>query len=204
VGRVIARPFVGDTVRGFTRTRNRHDYAVPPPNGMLLDLLSAAGVPVFGVGKISDIFLGRGITDSVAISSNADALEKTLALMPTFKRGLVFVNLVDFDMLYGHRNDVAGYATALAETDRYLAKIVAGLERDDLLILTADHGCDPTTASTDHSREFAPLLAFAPGRPSRDLGTRQSLADVGHTVAANFIAANFNLSAMPGLSFLTS
>ncbi|HXR98726.1 MAG TPA: phosphopentomutase [Terriglobales bacterium] len=204
VGRVIARPFVGDAERGFTRTRNRHDYAVAPPQGMLLDLLAAADVPVYGVGKISDIFLGRGISESVAINSNADALEKTLALMPTFKRGLIFVNLVDFDMLYGHRNDVAGYAAALAEADRYLAKIVAGMGRDDLLILTADHGCDPTTASTDHSREFAPLLAYAPGRPSRNLGTRQTLADVGNTVAANFIATNFNLSAMPGLSFLTS
>jgi phosphopentomutase len=186
VGRVIARPFVGDAASGFTRTRHRHDYAVPPPAGMLLDRLAARGVPVHAVGKIHDVFLGRGISSHVPMSSNADGLAKTLSALAEIPRGLIFTNLVDFDMVYGHRNDVAGYAAALAECDAWLARIVAALRPGDLLLLTADHGCDPTTASTDHSREYAPLLAYTPAGPAPDLGTRASLADIGQTIAGNF------------------
>lgn len=199
VGRVIARPFTGDAAHGFVRTRNRHDYAVPPPEGMLLDQLAARGVPVHAVGKIQDIFLGRGIASHAAMTSNADGLEKTLEAMGTVRAGLIFVNLVDFDMLYGHRNDAAGFAGALAEADRGLARIVAALGPRDLLLLTADHGCDPTTPGTDHSREFVPLLAYAPGTPPAALGDRGSLADIGQTIADNFGAG---LEA--GTSFLSS
>ncbi len=186
VGRVIARPFLGTHAGNFQRTRHRHDYAIPPPEGMLLDRLAAGGVPVYAVGKIFDIFLGRGIREHVSMQSNADGLEATLALLDRVAEGLVFVNLVDFDMLYGHRNDVEGYARALEECDSYLERIEAKLHASDLLLLTADHGCDPTTASTDHSREYAPLLALAPGRAAHPLGTRRSLADIGETIADNF------------------
>lgn len=185
VGRVIARPFIGDAEHGFTRTRHRHDYAVPPPQGMLLDRLQQQ-VPVHAVGKIFDIFLGRGITAHASMQSNADGLARTLAAVESIERGLIFTNLVDFDMLYGHRNDVPGYAAALAEADAGLERIVATLRPDDLLLLTADHGCDPTTPSTDHSREYAPLLAYAPGARAVNLGTRASLADIGATIAENF------------------
>ncbi|MGH9416768.1 MAG: phosphopentomutase [Terriglobales bacterium] len=197
VGRVIARPFVGAAATGFTRTRNRHDYALPPPPGMLLDQLAAGGVAVHAVGKIRDIFLGRGISSHAPMSSNRDGLEKTLAALAAHRSGLIFVNLVDFDMLYGHRNDAGGYAAALAECDRYLGRMVAALGARDLLVLTADHGCDPTTASTDHSREYVPLLAYAPAAAATGLGTRRSLADVGQT-----IAENFGLALHAGASFL--
>lgn len=186
VGRVIARPFVGDAAGGFTRTRHRHDYAVAPPEGMLLDQLAARGVTVHAVGKIHDLFLGRGIASHAATGSNAEGLEQTLAALDAVPTGLIFVNLVDFDMLYGHRNDVAGYAAALAECDHCLARLIAQMSANDLLLLTADHGCDPTTASTDHSREYVPLLAYAPGRAAAALGTRATLADVGQTIAENF------------------
>ncbi|HEY8054801.1 MAG TPA: phosphopentomutase [Terriglobales bacterium] len=186
VGRVIARPFTGDAAAGFARTRHRHDYAVPPPEGMLLDQLAARGVPVHAVGKIHDIFLGRGISSHVPMTSNADGLAKTMAALAEIPRGLIFTNLVDFDMIYGHRNDVAGYAAALAECDGWLQRVTAALGPGDLLVLTADHGCDPTTPSTDHSREYTPLLAYTPGGPAPDLGTRASLADIGQTIAENF------------------
>ncbi|MBY0505175.1 MAG: phosphopentomutase [Bryobacteraceae bacterium] len=195
VGRVIARPFLGQP-GAFTRTANRHDYAVPPPAGMLLDQLAARGVAVHSVGKISDIFLGRGIGVSDKTKSNADGMAKTLAALNTTPAGLIFVNLVDFDSLYGHRNDVEGYARALEEADRWLPSLLSALTPSDLLILTADHGCDPTTASTDHSREYTPLLAYG-GRSGVNLGTRTSLSDIGQTVAENFGA---HLSA--GVSFL--
>jgi len=187
VGRVIARPFTGDHAGNFQRTRNRHDYAIAPPEGMLLDQLAGHDVPVYAVGKIYDIFLGRGISSSVKMQSNADGLDQTLAAIESFERGLIFTNLVDFDMLYGHRNDVEGYARALEEFDVYLPRILAAMRVDDLLILTADHGCDPTTPSTDHSREYAPLLVFHPNAPAGvNLGTRRTLADVGATIAENF------------------
>jgi phosphopentomutase len=186
VGRVIARPFTG-TPGNFTRTSNRKDYAIPPPRGMLLDRLSEAGIAVTGVGKIFDVFLGRGIREYEKTKSNADGMAKTLALIDEAKPGLIFVNLVDFDMLYGHRNDVEGYAQALEEVDGWIPSLCEKLGPDDLLLLTADHGCDPTTPSTDHSREYVPVLAYTPRREAgENLGTRSTLSDIGQTVAANF------------------
>ena len=185
VGRVIARPFSGDP-GVFTRTPNRHDYAVPPPRDMLLDQLSARDVPVFSVGKIFDVFLGRGIRDQEKTKSNANGMAKTLEAMADTPDGLIFVNLVDFDQEFGHRNDVEGYAGALEEVDGWLPRLDAALQPGDLVILTADHGCDPTTASTDHSREYVPLLVYGPGTASVNLGTRATLSDIGQTVAENF------------------
>jgi len=186
VGRVIARPFEGSP-GSFARTANRKDFAVPPPAGMLLDQLEERGVPVFSVGKIFDVFLGRGIADYVKTKSNADGMEKTLAALGENPDGLIFVNLVDFDQQYGHRNDVEGYARALEEVDAWLPALRDKLSATDLLILTADHGCDPTTPSTDHSREYVPLLAWSPAaRSGAALGVRASLADIGQTVAENF------------------
>lgn len=197
VGRVIARPFLGSPGE-FARTANRHDYAVPPPRGMLLDQLAAQDVEVYSVGKIFDIFLGRGIGEQQKIKSNADGMAKTLAAMDEMERGLIFVNLVDFDMLYGHRNDVEGYARALEEVDAWLPALERKLGEGDLLILTADHGCDPTTPSTDHSREYVPLLVY--GKQAAhgvNLGVRASLADIGQTVAENY-----GTSIVTGKSFL--
>jgi phosphopentomutase len=188
VGRVIARPFTGEP-GSFTRTSNRKDYAVPPPKGMLLDQLDARNVPVFSVGKVFDVFLGRGIRHFEKTKTNADGMQKTLEAMREVSAGLIFVNLVDFDMLYGHRNDVEGYARALEEVDAWLPSLLACLADDDLVILTADHGCDPTTPSTDHSREYVPLLAAGPRvRSGAELGTRATLSDIGQTVAENFDA----------------
>ncbi|MCX6611150.1 MAG: phosphopentomutase [Acidobacteria bacterium] len=200
VGRVIARPFTGSS-GNYTRTANRKDYAVPPPK-MLLDALDLANVPVHSVGKIFDIFLGRGIRTYDKTKNNAEGLAKTIAALGEVERGLIFTNLVDFDSLYGHRNNVEGYAKALEEADAALPALMASLKADDLLILTADHGCDPTTASTDHSREYVPLLAYSPGiAEGKPLGTRESLADLGQTVADNFgvsIAAGTSL--LPALA----
>lgn len=197
VGRVIARPFEGEPGH-FTRTANRHDYAVPPPQGMLLDQLKARGVPVYAVGKIADVFLNRGITSSVKTKNNADGMAKTAQAMREQPDGLVFVNLVDFDQQYGHRNDVEGYANALEEVDRWIPSIA--LQDGDVLILTADHGCDPTTPSTDHSREYTPLLVSGKRvRAGVNLGTRGTLSDIGQTVAENFGAAIHN-----GASFLST
>jgi phosphopentomutase len=186
VGRVIARPFTGAPGH-FTRTSNRHDYAVPPPPRMLLDQLAAQGVPVTSVGKIYDVFLGRGIGQSLKTKTNADGMARTMEALGTTPEGLIFVNLVDFDMLFGHRNDPEGYSKALEEVDRWLPELLDRLRGDDLLILTADHGCDPTTVSTDHSREYVPLLAWSRWmRGGVDLGLRASLSDIGQTVAENF------------------
>ena len=186
VGRVIARPFIGEP-GAFTRTSNRHDYAIPPPKGMLLDQLAAKGVEVYSVGKIFDVFLGRGIGEQQKTKTNADGMAKTLNAMNEVDRGLIFVNLVDFDMLYGHRNNVEGYAKALEEVDAWLPSLEDKLKDDDLLILTADHGCDPTTPSTDHSREYVPVLVYGK-RASQgvNLGVRETLSDIGQTVAENF------------------
>ena len=186
VGRVIARPFIGSP-GSFTRTTNRHDYAVPPPKGMLLDRLAERHVEVFGIGKIFDVYLGRGIRDYETTKSNADGMEKTLQAMDSLAAGMIFTNLVDFDQLYGHRNDVEGYARALEAVDGWIPSLEARLRPDDLAILTADHGCDPTTKSTDHSREYVPLLVFGKNvKAAVDLGTRQTLSDIGQTVAENF------------------
>jgi phosphopentomutase len=197
VGRVIARPFIG-LPGSFTRTANRHDYAVPPPKGMLLDLLAERGVAVHGVGKIFDVFLGRGIQDSEKTKNNGDGMAKTLDAVEATPRGLIFVNLVDFDQQYGHRNDVEGYAAALEQFDQWLPSLESALGEDDLAILTADHGCDPTVPGTDHTREFVPLLASGPRARAADLGIRATLSDIGQTVAANFGA-----SLGHGTSFLT-
>ena len=197
VGRVIARPFTGEPGH-FTRTANRHDYAVPPPKGMLLDKLAEAKTEVYSVGKIFDVFLGRGIEEHVKTKSNADGMQKTLEAMKELKRGLIFVNLVDFDSQYGHRNDVEGYGRALEDFDAWLPEFEKAMQPGDLAILTADHGCDPTTPSTDHSREYTPLLAFGPrAKAGVNLGTRATLSDMGQTVAENF-----GTSIEKGTSFL--
>jgi phosphopentomutase len=185
VGRVIARPFEG-TSGNYKRTTNRHDYAVPPPKGMLLDQLADAKVNVFSIGKIFDVFLGRGIREYEKTKSNADGMAKTLAAMEAAPEGLIFVNLVDFDQLFGHRNDVDGYARALEEVDAWLPEFEAKLGEGDLVILTADHGCDPTTPSTDHSREYVPLLVYGKKAKPGSLGVRATLSDIGQTVAKNF------------------
>lgn len=186
VGRVIARPFVG-TPGNFRRTEGRRDYAVAPPAPTLLDRLKDSGWETVAVGKTGSIFAHRGFTRERPAGNNRASIEQTLAALEETEQGLIFVNLVDFDMLYGHRNDVEGYARALEEFDARLPEIEARLRPDDALILTADHGCDPTTPSTDHSREYVPILVYGPRvRPGVNLGVRRSLADIGQTIAENF------------------
>jgi len=199
VGRVIARPFTGQP-GAFARTANRKDFAVPPPAGMLLDRLADLGVVVHSVGKIFEVFLGRGILRKTKTKNNADGMAKTLEAMKATSEGLIFVNLVDFDQLYGHRNDVEGYAAALEAVDAWVPQLMGDLAPDDLVVFTADHGCDPTTPSTDHTREYAPLLAYGPGvRKSVNLGVRASLSDIGQT-----IAENFGTHIEEGISFLNA
>jgi phosphopentomutase len=186
VGRVIARPFVGEPGQ-FTRTANRRDYALPPIGETLLDRASAAGLPVVAIGKIEDLFAGRGITSAVHTASDDEGMDCLGRQMEQVDRGLIFTNLVDFDTQYGHRNDVAGYAANLERFDRRLAGILPNLRRDDLLIVTADHGNDPSTPSTDHSREYVPLIVSGERvRRNVDLGTRRTFADVGQTLAGVF------------------
>jgi phosphopentomutase len=185
VARVIARPFVGEP-GAWRRTYHRRDYSMPPPRATVLERLSGAGVPVIGIGKIGDVFAGRGVTEDLHTEGNADGLARTAQVLDRLDRGLVFANLVDFDMLYGHRNDPAGFARALAQLDAALPGLEARLRPGDLLAITADHGCDPTTASTDHSREHVPLLVRVPGRRGAPLGTRPTFADLGATVADYF------------------
>ena len=191
VGRVIARPFTG-TVGHFVRTPRRHDYAVDPPRPMLLDALAERKVPIFGIGKIHDIYNSRGLDDYVTTKSNADGMEKLTAAIRERSKGLVFANLVDFDMLFGHRKDVAGFAKSLEEFDVSLGPLLQSLGSSDLLMLTADHGCDPDPRwpTTDHSREYVPILTYSPASGAGvNLGVRQTLADMGQTVAENFGAA---------------
>jgi phosphopentomutase len=184
---VIARPFVGRTAAEFKRTPNRRDFPVPPHGETLLDRLTAAGWPVFGVGKIEDIFTGRGIGGAVHTRSDSDGVDQTLKAMAELERGLIFTNLVDFDTLFGHRNDVPGYARNLELVDARLGEVFEALREDDLFVLTADHGCDPSDVSTDHTRENVPLLVRGPGvRPGLDLGQRGSFADLGQSLAENF------------------
>jgi len=182
IGRVIARPFVGQP-GAFKRTYNRRDFALIPPAPTLLDDLRAAGLDVVGIGKISDIFAGRGLSKSLHSEGNADGLRLTLEALAALDRGLLFVNLVDFDMLYGHRNDVPGFARALSELDAWLPDLQAALKADDIAFITADHGNDPTTPGTDHTRERVPLLAFGPSVHPAPLGTRASFCDLGQTIA---------------------
>lgn len=199
VARVIARPFVG-TPGKYVRTYNRKDFAIATPGRTVLEKLVDAKVPVVGVGKIPDIFDRKGITDELHTAGNADGLAKTEALLDRVDHGLLFVNLVDFDMLYGHRNDPQGYARALEELDRAIPRLTGKLRPGDVLALTADHGCDPTTPSTDHSREYVPLLVHAPGAGGGALGTRGSFADLGATVADFFgVRADLGTSFLPAL-----
>ncbi len=182
VGRVIARPFVGQAPN-FTRTSNRHDFSLAPPATTMLDELAQSGRDVLSVGKIVDIFAGRGITDFVRTRNNDDGIARTLEMLDRDFEGLCFVNLVDFDMVYGHRNDVDGYAKALASFDRALEEILAKLRAEDILMITADHGCDPGDESTDHTREYVPLLMYGkPIKPGVNLGTRRTFSDIGATI----------------------
>ncbi|MGH9730770.1 MAG: phosphopentomutase, partial [Candidatus Acidiferrales bacterium] len=192
VGRVIARPFTG-APGNYRRTERRHDYAVEPPRPMLLDVLAERKIPVFGVGKIHDIYNGRGVEDYVTTKNNADGMAKLSESLARRPSGLIFANLVDFDMLYGHRKDVEGFARSLEEFDALLGPFLASLKNCDLLILTADHGCDPdpVNPTTDHSREYVPIVCYSPRMQvghgaAANLGIRSTLGDMGQTVAENF------------------
>jgi phosphopentomutase len=186
VGRVIARPFVG-APGSFKRTANRRDYALPPSSDTLLDRVKAANLPVVAIGKIEDLFAGRGITHAIHTASDDDGMDQLEGQMASVDRGLIFVNLVDFDTVYGHRNDVVGYAGNLERFDRRLAGLLPRLRPSDMLVVTADHGNDPTTPSTDHAREYVPLLVVgARVRAGADLGIRRTFADLGQTLADIF------------------
>ena len=180
VGRVIARPFEGEAP--FRRTSRRHDYSILPPAPTMLDAIKAAGLDSIAVGKITDIFVGQGITETLRTAGNTEGMAATSGVAARDFHGICFTNLVDFDMVYGHRNNVEGYAAALTEFDRWLAGFLPTLGEGDLLIITADHGCDPATPSTDHSREYTPMLMYGQGITSRSLGTRRTFADISATV----------------------
>ena len=197
VGRVIARPFLGES-GNFYRTENRHDYAVQPPRANLLPALKDGDLDVVCIGKIASIYDSLGVTQDLTAKNNQQSIDQTISALEQDTRGLIFSNLVDFDMLYGHRRDTEGYATALEHFDSSLPYIEAAMRTDDLMIITADHGNDPTFPGTDHTREYAPLLVYGKtARPGVDLGTRASLADIGQT-----IAENFGLKLCAGESFL--
>jgi phosphopentomutase len=186
VARVIARPFVGQP-GAFKRTDRRKDFSLPPPEKTILDIFHEKGIKVVGMGKIQDLFAGRGIAWSIHTIDNLDAMNKLVQTMNEEKEGLIFINLVDFDMVWGHRNDVKGFAKGLEDFDRRLEEILGLLQIHDVLILTADHGCDPTTPSTDHSREYVPVLVFGEKlRRGVDLGTRKSFSDISATLADVF------------------
>ena len=198
VGRVIARPFIGE-YPNYTRTSRRHDFSLKPPRPTMLDTIRDAGLDSIAVGKISDIFAGSGVTEIIRTANNAEGIARTLELLRRDFHGICFVNLVDFDMVYGHRNNAPGYAEALMEFDRALPEICAGLKKEDLLMITADHGCDPSTPSTDHSREYTPLVAWSPSVfPGTNLGTHNTFADIGATVVDFFGLENHT----DGSSFL--
>ena len=181
VGRVIARPFTGEWP--FTRTSNRHDYSLIPPHTTMLDVLKKHNLATISVGKIYDIFAGKSVSECNRTTSNANGMEVTLDIQKRDFEGLCFVNLVDFDMKYGHRNDIVGYASAMTEFDRYLGEFLKNMSADDMLIITADHGCDPSTPSTDHSREYVPMIVCGDGiKAGVDLGTRSTFADISATV----------------------
>lgn len=198
VGRVIARPFVGNAKDGFQRTSNRHDFSLEPPKETMLDAISKAGLDTLAVGKIHDIFAGQGDTEHVFNKSNADGMAHTMDYARRDFTGLCFVNLVDFDMLYGHRRDVAGYARALSEFDSWLGEFLPQLGSEDLVLITADHGCDPAyTATTDHTREYVPLIALGQNVRPVNLGTRKTFADIAATVT-ELLGVDFDT---PGTSF---
>ena len=200
VGRVIARPFIGNEKDGFTRTSNRHDFSLEPPAETMLDAIKAAGQDVLAVGKIHDIFAGRGLTDYVYTKGNTDGLAKTMDYFKRDFQGLCFVNLVDFDMLYGHRRNIDGYAAALTEFDGWLAELLPQLGDEDLVMITADHGCDPAyTRTTDHTREYVPLLMAGKHLRPVNLGTRKSFADIAATVT-ELLGVPYQT---PGTSFAT-
>ena len=187
VCRVIARPFNGTCAGDFKRTSKRHDFPCPPPSPTLLDRMQEAGVATCGVGKISDLFAGHGLEHSLSTSGNAEGMSKTIDALNIVKRGLVFTNLVDYDMLYGHRCDVQGFARALEDFDLWLPQLKKAMQSDDLLLITADHGCDPVMPGTDHTREYVPLLAWSPGMlRGCELGLRESFADVAATLGDLF------------------
>lgn len=186
VGRVIARPFIGE-YPNFTRTTNRHDFSLVPPKVTMLDQLSEKGFDVISVGKIVDIFANKGIKEAVRTKGNAEGIERTIEYLGHDFNGLCFINLVDFDMLYGHRNDVEGYAKALTYFDTQLPRILAGLRDDDILMITADHGCDPATPSTDHSREYIPWVIYGKHvKAGVNLGTQPTFSDIGATILDYF------------------
>ncbi len=182
VGRVIARPFVGDPEKGFTRTSNRHDFSLEPYGRTMLDAIKDSGRDVIAVGKITDIFAGKGITDSLFTHGNTEGMKVTKELLDRDFEGLCFTNLVDFDMLYGHRNDVDGYAAAFTEFDNWLPGFIKGMKEDDALFITADHGCDPGDVSTDHTREYVPLVICGKKIKPQNLGTRSTFSDIAATV----------------------
>ena len=187
VARVIARPFLGSTAENFKRTENRHDYAVPPPSDNLLPLMKDAGLDVVCIGKIASIYDFMGVTEDLPAKNNDQTIDQTIYALNAESRGLIFSNLVDFDMLYGHRRDTEGYAKALEHFDGRLPEILDALKDDDLLVMTADHGNDPTKDGSDHTREYVPLIVF--GKRAKGgvaLGIRQSLSDIGETIAENF------------------
>ena len=199
VGRVIARPFLGKTADDFKRTENRHDYAVPPPADNLLPLLKNKGFDVVCIGKIASIYDGMGVTEDLTAKNNEQTIDQTIKALGADKKGLIFSNLVDFDMLFGHRRDTEGYAKALEYFDRRLPEILDALNDDDLLIMTADHGNDPTKDGSDHTREYVPLIVYGKNAMAGvNLGTRGSLADIGQT-----IAENFGVALQGGESFLS-
>ncbi len=187
IGRVIARPFVGDSAENFKRTANRKDIAIPPPAPTLLDQLTNQNGQVIAIGKIADIFAHRGITHTLKGKNNTEHVKQTIEAMNTYQQDktLIFTNLVDFDSEYGHRRDVAGYANALEEFDTLLPNILAALEPDDLLILSADHGCDPTWPGSDHTREYIPVLCYGKNHQAKSLGKRNTFADIGQSIASH-------------------
>lgn len=186
VGRVIARPFIGES-GNYRRTSNRHDFSLEPPAVTMLDQMKEAGLDVLAVGKINDIFAGKGITEFVRTTGNEDGINKTLEYMERDFEGICFVNLVDYDMLYGHRNDVDGYAKALTYFDERLPEILEKMRDEDILMITADHGCDPSTPSTDHSREYTPLILYGQSvKAGTNYGTRDTFADIAATILDYF------------------
>ena len=197
VGRVIARPFIGDS-GNFTRTTNRRDFSLDPPSDTILDILQKNNINTVAIGKVNDLFNHRGIKIEVKTKSNGDGCNRLLENATKVNNSLIFANLVDFDVYFGHRNDPKGFAKALQEFDEFLPKFLEKIDESDRIVLTADHGNDPTTSSTDHSREFIPLLYFAKGKEGKNLGIRKTFSDIGKTAAEFFAVKN----TLKGTSFL--